>query len=75
MEKDNIRLVVRVDKSEKEEVDLILNELGLNQSDLVRLLYKQIIINQGIPFEIKLDRPQKTKCNSLIYTALTGLPE
>jgi addiction module RelB/DinJ family antitoxin len=54
MDKEIIRLIVRIDKEDKECVELIITELGLTHTDLIRLLYKQVRKHERIPFDIKL---------------------
>jgi len=44
----------RIDPELKADVDAILSQLGLTSSDAVKLFYKQVVLNNGLPFEIKL---------------------
>ena len=48
-------LQVRTNANDKEAAAEILSELGTNLSAVVNMLIKQIIITQGIPFEINLN--------------------
>lgn len=41
---------VRMDPNLRQDAEEILNELGISPSTAVQLLYKQIIIHQGLPF-------------------------
>lgn len=50
-------LNVRVDENLKKTADALLNELGLNMSTAINIYLKQIVRENGIPFEIKLDKP------------------
>ena len=43
---------VRMDPNLRQDAEEILNELGISPSTAVQLLYKQIIIQQGLPFSI-----------------------
>ena len=45
----------------KNEVEIILNHLGLTHSAIINILYNQIVLTKSIPFEIKL--PDKFKIN------------
>lgn len=45
---------VRIDGTLKERAETILAELGLTSADAVKLLYKQIELNGGLPFDVKL---------------------
>lgn len=60
----NINLNVRVDENIKNAVDKILNELGLNMSTAINIYLRQIVRENGIPFEIKLDSPNKETLRS-----------
>jgi len=46
----------RIDPELKADVDEILSQLGLTSSDAVKLFYKQVVLNNGLPFEIKLPK-------------------
>lgn len=48
----------RVDKEVKVSVEHILERLGLSVSEAINLFMSQIILNKGIPFDIKI--PNKT---------------
>lgn len=48
---------VRVDEAVKLESEGILNELGINTSTAIDLFLKQIILKEGIPFDIRLPNP------------------
>ena len=48
----------RIEPSLKDDVDKILNELGITPSALIQMLYNQIRLTNGIPFDLKL--PKKT---------------
>ena len=45
---------IRMNADLKENVESILAQLGLTSSDAVRLFYKQIELNGGLPFELKV---------------------
>lgn len=45
---------VRMDPELKENAEHILARLGISPSSAVQMLYSQIILNQGMPFESKL---------------------
>lgn len=44
----------RIDPKLKKDVDCILNELNVTPSALIQMLYGQIKLTKGIPFEVKL---------------------
>lgn len=47
-------LQVRMPEELKKEANDILSALGLTASEAVNIFYSQIVLNNGIPFEIKL---------------------
>lgn len=44
----------RIDPVLKSEAEMVLDSLGLTASGVISLLYKQIILHRGIPFDLKL---------------------
>lgn len=44
----------RIEPDVKEQAEKILQELGLNASSAINMFYKQIVLRQGLPFEIRL---------------------
>ena len=55
----------RIEPKLKDEVDKILNDLGVTPSSLIQMLYSQIKLTKSIPFEVKLPR------NSILIDELT----
>ncbi|MFI3129023.1 MAG: type II toxin-antitoxin system RelB/DinJ family antitoxin [Bacillota bacterium] len=49
-------LHARVDVELKENVEFILSQIGLSGSDAINLLYRQIEMQGGLPFELKVDQ-------------------
>lgn len=45
---------VRVDETMKKEVETLYKELGLNMSTAINLFLKKCLLEQGLPFEVKL---------------------
>lgn len=45
---------VRVDETMKKEVETLYKELGLNMSTAINLFLKKCLLEQGLPFELKL---------------------
>ena len=56
---------VQVDLSDKIKANDILKNLGLNMSTFVNMAIKQLIYNNGIPFEVKNPKPSKELLESL----------
>lgn len=46
---------IRISEEDKIAVENIFNELGLTLSSATLAFYKQVIINNGLPFELKVD--------------------
>lgn len=44
----------RVDPETKEQAELVLAELGIPMSNAIGMFLKQVVIQRGIPFEMKL---------------------
>lgn len=44
----------RIEPRLKAETEAIFTQLGLSSSQAISLFYKQVILNGGLPFEVKL---------------------
>ena len=44
----------RIDPVLKDNAEAILGKLGLNPSEAIRLLYTQVILSGGLPFDVKI---------------------
>jgi DNA-damage-inducible protein J len=44
----------RIEPALKSEVDSILTQLGLTASETIHLLYRQIKMRQGLPFDVRI---------------------
>lgn len=47
-------LYARIEPDIKEQAENILNTLGVSASNAITMFYKQIILQRGLPFEVKL---------------------
>lgn len=47
-------LYARIEPEVKEQAEAILGELGIPASNAINMFYKQIILQRGLPFEVKL---------------------
>ncbi len=54
-------LYVRIEPDIKEQAEQILSALGITASNAIKMFYKQIILQNGLPFELKL--PENTVLN------------
>ena len=48
------RIHTRIDPDLKQDVSNILNQLGLSESDAIRMFYNQIKLYQGLPFDVRV---------------------
>lgn len=53
-------LYARIEPEIKEQAESILSALGIPVSNAINMFYKQIILQRGIPFELKLPREKMT---------------
>ena len=49
-------LYVRMKPETKEKAEEILNQLGVSPSMAINMFYEQVIMQRGIPFEVKLPK-------------------
>lgn len=54
-------LYARIEPEVKEKAESILSTLGIPASNAINMFYKQIILNRGLPFEVKI--PSKAVVN------------
>ena len=47
-------LYARIEPDVKEQAESILSALGIPASNAINMFYKQIILNKGLPFEVKI---------------------
>ena len=47
-------LYVRIEPEIKEQAEKILSTLGIPASNAINMFYKQIILQRGLPFEVKI---------------------
>lgn len=48
----------RIEPSLKEEAESVLDQLGMSPTDAITVFYRQIALQRGLPFEVKL--PNRT---------------
>ncbi len=52
-------LNIRTNKEIKDKADSICSELGMNMTTAVNMFLRAMVRENGIPFELKLDRPNE----------------
>ena len=63
-------LYARIEPDVKEEAESILAALGIPASNAINMFYKQIILNRGIPFEVKIPPARPVNVAGLSETEL-----
>lgn len=63
-------LYARIEPEVKEEAENILATLGIPASSAINMFYKQIILNRGIPFEVKIPTARPVNVAELSRTEL-----
>lgn len=58
-------LYVRIEPELKEQAESILSALGIPASNAINMFYKQIILQRGMPFELKLPEERVLNFNQL----------
>ena len=56
-------LYARIEPDVKEEAEKVLDALGIPVSNAINMFYKQIILQQGIPFDVKLPMAPENAAN------------
>lgn len=52
---------VRIDAETKAQAEAVLSKIGLAPSDAIRMLYRQVIMRQGLPFMPHVETPPMKK--------------
>ena len=58
-------LYARIEPDVKEQAEGILSALGIPASNAINMFYKQIILQRGIPFEVKMPSARPLDVSSL----------
>ena len=56
---------VRVDSDIKREIDILLDNLGMNVSVVVNMLFRQMLMDEALPFQPKIKRKHLTTSERL----------
>lgn len=63
-------LYARIEPDVKEQAESILSALGIPASNAINMFYKQIILQRGLPFEIRLPAARQIDIGSLTQEQL-----
>ena len=55
----NMSMNIRMDSEVKKNAERIFGELGINMTTAINIFLRQAIRENGIPFELKIDKPNK----------------
>lgn len=51
----------RIEPDLKTQAESILNNIGLSSAEAIRLFYKQVCLNKGLPFAVKIPNAKTAK--------------
>lgn len=68
MAKKSANLYARIEPDVKEKAESILAALGIPASNAINIFYKQIILQRGLPFEVKMPPAKPVNINTLSET-------
>lgn len=65
-------LYVRIEPDVKEQAESILSTLGIPASNAINMFYKQIILNRGLPFDVKIPTTRPVNIAEMSETELNA---
>lgn len=65
-------LYVRIEPDVKEKAENILSVLGIPASNAINMFYKQIILQRGLPFDVKIPSSRPLDMSALSETELNA---
>lgn len=65
-------LYARIEPEVKEQAESILSALGISASNAINMFYKQIILQRGLPFEVKIPSARPADMSALSETELNA---
>ena len=65
-------LYARIEPDVKAQAESILSELGIPASNAINMFYKQIILNRGLPFEVKIPTARPVNAAELTEAELNA---
>lgn len=65
-------LYVRIEPDVKEKAESILSALGIPASNAINMFYKQIILQRGLPFDVKIPSSRPVDTSALSETELNA---
>lgn len=65
-------LYARIEPDLKEQAEGILSSLGISTSNAITMFYKQIVLQRGLPFDVKLPAKQPVDVSTLTEQELNA---
>ena len=65
-------LYARIEPDVKEQAESILSTLGIPASNAINMFYKQIILQRGLPFEVKIPSARPVDISALSEAEFHG---
>lgn len=65
-------LYARIEPDVKEQAESILSTLGIPASNAINMFYKQIILNRGLPFDVKIPTAKQVDVAELTESELNA---
>ena len=65
MSTKSANLYVRIEPDVKEQAESILSALGIPASNAINMFYKQIILQRGLPFKVKIPSAKPVDMSAL----------
>lgn len=65
-------LYARIEPDVKEQAEKILSALGIPASNAINMFYKQIILQRGLPFDVKIPQTKPVSVSELTETQLNA---
>ncbi|MGI6110165.1 MAG: type II toxin-antitoxin system RelB/DinJ family antitoxin [Eubacteriaceae bacterium] len=65
MSTKSANLYARIEPDVKEQAESILSALGIPASNAINMFYRQIILQRGLPFEVKIPSAKLVDMNAL----------
>ena len=65
MSTKSANLYARIEPDVKEQAESILSTLGIPASNAINMFYKQIILQRGLPFEVKIPSAKPVDMSAL----------
>ncbi len=60
----------RIDSSLKKSAESILSKLGITPTGAIQMLYSQIVLHNGIPFDVRIPSPKPVASGALTRAEL-----